>query len=246
MPNHRTGLYFNCPNCSKQVYIIKSRVNKYNRHFCSLKCVAVFTAPERGKKQQKKEYPFILENKCPSCNGNIIIKNSSFDKGYRKYCSKSCVTRHRNLNDNPSKREGVGLKISKAKKGKPGHPNSTATREKLRLANLGSKSHFWQGGKTEELRKHRSNSEAREWRKSIFERDNYTCVLCGARSSKGSSVVLNADHIKPWSLFPELRLEMSNGRTLCLPCHRKTDTWGSKTSKKSKECWDVAVKVARN
>jgi len=65
--------------------------------------------------------------------------------------------------------------------------------------------------------------EYRDWRKAVFERDNYTCVECGAKS-----VPLNADHIKPWVHYVESRYEISNGRTLCVPCHIATDTYGSK------------------
>ncbi len=64
--------------------------------------------------------------------------------------------------------------------------------------------------------------EAKEWRKQVFERDNYTCQKCGLRSGNGKKVVLNADHIKPFAYFPELRYELSNGRTLCVECHNKT------------------------
>jgi 5-methylcytosine-specific restriction endonuclease McrA len=39
---------------------------------------------------------------------------------------------------------------------------------------------------------------------------------------------LEADHIKPFCRFPELRLVVSNGRTLCKDCHRKTPTWGAR------------------
>jgi len=37
--------------------------------------------------------------------------------------------------------------------------------------------------------------------------------------------------IKPFAYFPELRLVIANGRTLCIPCHKKTDTYLSKATK---------------
>jgi len=52
---------------------------------------------------------------------------------------------------------------------------------------------------------------------------NITCKNCGERGGR-----LNADHIKPFSLFPDLRLKLSNGRTLCVDCHVQTDTYGWK------------------
>lgn len=55
------------------------------------------------------------------------------------------------------------------------------------------------------------------WRSSVFERDEFTCVECKIRGGK-----LEADHIKPWRDYPELRYELSNGRTLCKPCHLKS------------------------
>lgn len=75
----------------------------------------------------------------------------------------------------------------------------------------------------------RTMVEFKTWRKSVYERDNYTCVLCGKRGGK-----LNADHIKPYRLFPELGLDVSNGRTLCEGCHRKTPTYGVKGLKLTK------------
>lgn len=63
------------------------------------------------------------------------------------------------------------------------------------------------------------------WRKAVLERDCYKCVLCGSGES------LQADHIKPHSKFPELRREVSNGRTLCKDCHKKTDSYGGKQLK---------------
>lgn len=54
------------------------------------------------------------------------------------------------------------------------------------------------------------------WRSSIFEQNNFTCIECGDRGGR-----LEADHIKSWRDYPELRYEISNGRTLCKPCHLK-------------------------
>ena len=65
-----------------------------------------------------------------------------------------------------------------------------------------------------------------DWRKAVFERDGYTCVHCGAKSVEGKRVRIEADHILQFATHPEKRFDVDNGRTLCAPCHRKTDTWG--------------------
>ena len=41
-----------------------------------------------------------------------------------------------------------------------------------------------------------------------------------------AKLAYNADHIKPFAYFPELRFDINNGRTFCVPCHRNTDTYG--------------------
>lgn len=85
-------------------------------------------------------------------------------------------------------------------------------------------------GITPEHTKIRKSKKYALWRKAVFERDNYTCQQCGIKNEKGlgKTVVLNADHIKSFSKYPELRFDVGNGRTLCYDCHKETPTYGGK------------------
>lgn len=101
-------------------------------------------------------------------------------------------------------------------------PHTEATRRLMSLkARRGPDSNFWKGGTTTEAKILRQSAEYRLWRKAVFERDNYTCQVCGQRGGR-----LHPDHIKRFSHFPELRFELSNGRTLCEACHKQTPTYG--------------------
>lgn len=86
---------------------------------------------------------------------------------------------------------------------------------------VGEQSPNWRGGRTSLVQKLRMSHEYKEWRIAVFKRDDYTCVLCGQHGGE-----LQADHIKPFASYPELRFEITNGRTLCVPCHRATPTYG--------------------
>lgn len=88
----------------------------------------------------------------------------------------------------------------------------------------GAKSHLWKGGVTPIHAKIRSSLEYKLWREAVFERDNYTCIWCGDNSGGN----LEADHIKKFCDYPELRFAIDNGRTLCKKCHKTTDTYGNK------------------
>ena len=84
----------------------------------------------------------------------------------------------------------------------------------------GSKHPRWRGDYPEQYRL-RNSVEMENWRKAVFERDDYRCLSCGERGGK-----LNADHIWPFSQFLRLRFDINNGRTLCVDCHRQTETYG--------------------
>lgn len=176
---------------------------------------------------------------CSICGSEFRRRGKDAYKA--KYCSKACyavfqakearigkwATAHRRgeyrncevcgkefyLHPSWAKREGQGRFCSQSCTGKVLIKNLPSDLK-------GEKSPHWRGGLTSENEKIRKSREYELWRINVFERDNYTCVGCGQIGGN-----LNADHIKPFSLFPELRLELANGRTLCLECHKKTESY---------------------
>jgi hypothetical protein len=78
----------------------------------------------------------------------------------------------------------------------------------------GKNSHHWKGGITPLHEKIRHSLECELWRKAIYKRDNWTCILCGNKNK------IHAHHIKSFAKYPELRFAIDNGITLCENCHK--------------------------
>lgn len=118
------------------------------------------------------------------------------------------------------------VKISNAKKRKPvvlcgcGKPVSKRLYTRCHSCAMrsfsGSKNPAWRGGSTSKEMLVRTSKQYKIWRESVLRRDNRMCVFC---SKEGP--IMHVDHIKPFAEHPELRLDISNGRTLCISCHRK-------------------------
>jgi hypothetical protein len=103
----------------------------------------------------------------------------------------------------------------------------------------GDKSHTWKGGITPINLSIRTSSKYIEWIKTILKRDDYTCQWCLKRGIK-----FQVDHIIPFAkiidklkfeqgidnlyqkaMNYELLWDLNNGRTLCVECHKKTDSY---------------------
>lgn len=56
-----------------------------------------------------------------------------------------------------------------------------------------------------------------EWRKAVYRRDNYTCVLCRTIRRKGLKI--EPHHILRKVDRPDLIFNVDNGVTLCHECH---------------------------
>lgn len=126
-----------------------------------------------------------------------------------------------------------------------GRSPSPETIEKIKKARAkqgplprGKNHHNWRGGVTRLRTKLYNTYIYKKWRLDIFIRDKFTCQICGCTERRK----LQADHIKAYSLIiHENKIktviqakkcselwDLSNGRTLCIPCHQKTDNYGSK------------------
>lgn len=118
-----------------------------------------------------------------------------------------------------------------------GKKRSLEDKEKMRLAKLnksGQDTNNWRGGVTPVRESIRKCKEYIGWRLGIFAKDDFTCVLCFTRGGdlaadhypKMFAQILDENRI---STLKEARLctelwSMTNGRTLCVPCHKKTFT----------------------
>lgn len=81
----------------------------------------------------------------------------------------------------------------------------------------GVNSYLYKESITDFERKNRRNSEItkiKNWRDTIFQRDNFTCDIC---KQKGGQI--QAHHLNGWSYFIEERFDLNNGITLCKKCH---------------------------
>jgi len=184
-------------------------------------------------------------SKCKKCNVDISIGSKS------GFCQ-SCCPRKEMTKETREKVRLSKLGDKNPMFGKPswnkGIEMSKETKERLIKANTGRKytlkerldrserikgnNHWnWKGGLTSIGKKIRHSMEYKQWRTAVFERDNYTCQECGLKNGNGKSIVLHPHHIKQFALYPELRFDVSNGQTLCIDCHRLTDTYGGNITK---------------
>jgi 5-methylcytosine-specific restriction enzyme A len=85
--------------------------------------------------------------------------------------------------------------------------------------------------RSDDPRAFKHTREYKKFRREMYERDAYTCLHCGSRSGNGKRCDLELDHIAPVWEAPHRIMDPENVRTLCKPCHRKTDTYGSKGAK---------------
>lgn len=180
---------------------------------------------------------------CEYCNNKLERRKGEhlylFKK--RRYCNKKCQSLSMVGVPRP---ENVRIKIGLGNKGKKhsieqgikqslrqiGIKQSKETIEKRRLkligqkrteeqrlrigdAQRGEKAHWWMGGLS-------CKNYGKRWtktlRRSIRERDNYTCKLCGEKQEDVAHAIHHIDYNKE-------NCDPKNLITLCRKCHSKTN-----------------------
>lgn len=91
---------------------------------------------------------------------------------------------------------------------------SDESKEKRKEQFKGKFNPNWKGGITLSVRLFRKSKQYQEWRREILNRDNSKCQVCGIESNE-------VHHIFSVKDYPDLRLDIKNGQTLCNVHHKE-------------------------
>lgn len=177
---------------------------------------------------------------CKVCGTEFIVlacKKHILTKG--KFCSRKCSYAGREC-------KSVFTKGHPIIGGAHSMPHTQETREKMKIINRakakrGEDVWNWKGGTGSLRHREMERFEYKDWRESVFKRDNYTCQCCNDRN-----VYLHADHVLPYSDYPELRFDVDNGNTLCYRCHYKKTFPNKEFDEQSAIKWGVPKKYQTN
>src|SRR3990167_1740333 len=220
-PWNKENLSIKCIICNKEFKINRYAIEKSGRKCCSREC---FYQSRKGKSAWNKGKNNITKI-CKNCGKEFTFWESILKKSPRNYCSKdcynppliqNCIICSKEFRSSPSDNQKC-CSFSCFNKNKIG--KMPWDKGLKRPKHSGKNSPNWKGGITPVNKAIRMSFELKQWRIAVFERDNYTCIKCKSRNGNGKKIILHADHIKRFSDFPELRLDINNGQTLCKNCH---------------------------
>lgn len=203
-----------CSHCGFEFYSSLHRLSVGRGKYCSKVCYDICQTGLKHPTLRKGSH-----KSCKSCGTDFYCRKSQM---HRIYCSRRCAYSNKPPVSLETKERLRSYSLSSGVRPPSQKGKKFSLEHRRAMSVAGIKRH-------ENLRKAkrdvRDSFEYKEWRKGIFERDGYTCVICGRGNRNGNRTTLNADHILPFALYPDLRFSPSNGRTLCVDCHKKTPTY---------------------
>lgn len=138
---------------------------------------------------------------CKQCNVQLHLRNNR-DIVRRNFCSHSCRATY----VSNSRKEFFIKNII---------PLSNTPEANAKKSHKGCEHPCWIVDRTQVKAKRPRNLQE-QWRRLIFERDNYTCQICLIRGGK-----LQAHHKMPVAKFPQYRNVIWNGMTVCELDHKE-------------------------
>lgn len=206
-----------CPHCNEYFF-----TGSKKQLFCSKQC--------RGEYQS-----FNSMTKCDFCGKNFPRKPSKLNKNSHNFCSRECLY---NFHRTVIKCDYCGQEFSNINsKIKLSEKHFCCVECQRKYQSILEHNPNYNSKKTQEERKNgRSGVGIPQWRKEVYERDNYTCKITG--DNKGGNLV--AHHLYSYADYPELRTDVNNGVTITEEIHKLFhNTYGYKHN--TKEQFDEFV-----
>lgn len=203
--SHKTGKILNCFFCNIKIYVPGWKLIKNKNFFCSKKChYKQQSINNIGKNNLMFKYKinFKKENnpffgKKHTNETKIILSNKA------KTRPPTTLGRIRPCRE----RIRQSIIMKERLKNKENHPS-------------------WKGGITS-IKRPRKTREYKNFRESVFNRDDFTCYICGIKGG-----YLEVHHILSWKNFPDLRYKINNGITVHKNCHpNRSKKWSIQKEK---------------
>lgn len=160
---------------------------------------------------------------CETCGRDFEYYRSTLRGKSGRFCSKKCIRLSANSGSFIDQGKFKEIQCETCGKIFNGYNRKYCSQDCFQLVNdsarllpkprYGADNPAWKGGVVSEARKERTRF-AKQISHLVFERDDYTCQICGAVGG-----TLHADHLDRWCDHEESRFDVSNCRTLCRPCH---------------------------
>lgn len=225
-----TRIKYNCEYCGKESSKTVSDYNKKKNHFCSVECKNKWQKDNLvGENNPHWKGGGITFN-CDYCGKECVEGMASYNSSNNHFCSQECKARWQKDNlvgeNNPLYNrvkcncEYCGKEIEKTPSNIKNNKHTFCSQEcknKWRSKFERGENHPDYNPNLTPEERGRSYAEYSDWRKEVFERDNYTCQCCG--DNKGHN--LNAHHIYGYAEHEDLRTDVDNGVTLCEDCHKR-------------------------
>jgi hypothetical protein len=171
-----------------------------------------------GNPGKTSYYDFLQGHRCSVCGGN---KKYTHQEVYDIFKTNNCELLSKEYINNHSLLKYVCECGNESEIILSNFLRGVRCEKCYRENNKGENHHHWNPNLTEEERIIKRNyDEYKNWRTSVFERDNYTCQCC--LDKKGGN--LNAHHLDGYNWCKEKRLDIDNGITLCKDCHGEFHT----------------------